>query len=381
MEIATALLEDWLRYNYFTCEFDIGCSGVENFTLGELRKLIGITADEMDGVIFNDSPSWGSMRLRRAIAKRWGNGDPERVMAAHGSSEVIFLIMNALLRSGDEVVVLDPYYHALGNIAQSIGSDLTKWPLQFEQQFVADIGAVKKLINPNTRMVVVNFPHNPTGASITPEQQAELIGAAADVGAFLVWDAAFAELTYNEPPLPDPGFRYDRAISMGTLSKAFGLPGLRVGWCLASPDLLARFVHLRDYTTLYLSPLVELIACRAIEKADKLINIRLEQARLNLDLLADWVGQHIEFVTWVRPRGGVTAFLRVHAVLDVEGFCRELLQECGVLLVPGTCFHCPGYVRLGFGGPTAELKEALSRLSSFLHSKRSAARMRVPSYG
>lgn len=368
MEIAPALLEDWLRYYYFTCEIDISCSGVENFKLGELRRLIGITAEEMDNVVFNDSPSWGSPRLRKAIARRWSNGDPERVMTSHGSSEVIFLIMNALLKSGDEVVILEPYYHALGNIAQSLGSRLKKWPLQFEQKFVPDLEVVKKLINANTRMVIVNFPHNPTGASISADQQKELVAAAAEVGAYLVWDAAFAELTYDGPPLPDPV--YDRAISMGTLSKAFGLPGLRVGWCLASPELLARFVHLRDYTTLYLSPLVELIACRAIEKADKLINIRLEQARLNLDLLADWVGRHDEFVEWARPQGGVTAFLRLRTEPDVEAFCHQLMEKRGVLLIPGSCFHYPEHVRLGFGGPTAELHEALSRLSSFLRKEK-----------
>lgn len=119
-------------------------------------------------------------------------------------------------------------------------------------------------------MVVVNLPHNPTGATVTPDQQRELIDLCARAGAYLVWDMAFSDLTYDGPPLPDPGLFYERAVSMGTLSKAYGLPGLRLGWCLAPPEVLERFIRIRDYLTLHLSPLVEMIAERAIRGGDLL---------------------------------------------------------------------------------------------------------------
>lgn len=369
MEIAPALLEDWLRDYYFNCEIDISCSGVENLTFEQLRKLIGLSQQELDAVVFNDSPSCGSPRLRRAIAERWGDGDPARVMATHGSSEALFLIMNTLLRPGDEVVVLDPCYHSLNNLAESTGCRLKTWRLDFGRKFVPDVDEVKRLISPQTRMVVVNFPHNPTGATLTAEQQAELVEAVASVGAYLVWDAAFGELTYDAPPLADPGTMYERTITIGTLSKAYGLPGLRVGWCLSSPELLARFVNLRDYTTLYLSPLVETIAERAVENGDLILQPRLEQARRNLALLERWVEEHEGLVEWARPRGGVTTFLRFPLIDDVEAFCHRLMQSHRVLVVPGSCFKSPDYVRLGFGGPTSELVEGLSRLSKLLKAE------------
>jgi len=363
--IAPALLEEWMREYYFKTEFDIGSSGVQSFSLGEIRELLGITQSELDNIVFDDSETLGGFGLRKAIAERYGNGDPERVIATHGSSEAIFLIMTALLNPGDEVVVLDPCYQQLFSIAKSIGCRLKFWPLHFENGFIPDVEEAKSLITERTRMVVVNFPHNPTGASLTSEQQEELVKATAAVGAYLVWDAAFAEITYDSARLPDP-VQYERSISMGTLSKSFGLPGLRVGWCLASADVLERFAKLRDYTILHLSPLIELIAQRTIEQAQVVVGERQRQANTNLGILKGWCDEHREFVEWIPPRGGVCSFPRLRRISDVETFCHRLARSYGVLLVPGSCFNKPFHVRLGFGGATPKLMEGLSRFSTLL---------------
>jgi capreomycidine synthase len=363
-----AHLEYWLRDYYFTAEIDISCSGVENFSFGEIRRLFNITPDDLDRIVLRDSRTLGGPELRTAIGNRFANGNAERVMATNGSSEAIYLIMHSLLEPGDEVVVLDPAYQQLFSLAESIGCKMKRWPLRFENSFRPDFDEARELITPHTRMIVVNFPHNPTGASLTPAEQDELIALAAGAGAYLVWDGAFTELTYDTPALPDPGERYERAITLGTLSKAYGLPGLRVGWCLAAPYVLERLVCLRDYTTLALSPLVEHVAARAIENGDLLVKPRLAQARHNLELLFSWANNHREFISMVRPQGGVCVFAQVHGIADIEDFCRHLADERGVLLVPGTSFGHPDYVRLGFGCSTAELTTALSRLSEHFHT-------------
>jgi capreomycidine synthase len=368
MEIAAALLEDWLRDYYFSSDIDIGSSGVEDFSLSELRRHTGIRQADLDEVIFRDSPSCGNEELRRAIANRWGNGKLERVMATTGSSEALFLIMHALLRPGDKVVVIDPSYHALIYLAESIGCQLKIWQLRFDQQFVPDLNELERLIEPDTRMVIVNFPHNPTGATLNAQEQAALIEMVSKVGAYLVWDAAFAELTYEQPPLPDASHQYERAISIGTLSKAYGLPGLRVGWAMAAPDVLDRCVHLRDYISLYLSPLIELIAQKTIEKGDVLVQMRLAQARRNREILAGWVGQQNGLVEWVPPRGGVTAFVRFPLIENVDNFCHQLTREHKVLLVPGSCFKHPQHARLGFGGQTRAVQQGLEQVSNLLKS-------------
>lgn len=362
------LLESWMRQYYFDTDFDIGSSGVQSYSLADLRELTGLTREEMDAVVFDDSRTLGDPLLRETVARRWGTGDPERVMATHGSNEAIFLALNALVAPGDEVVILDPIYPQFYSIAESLGARLKTWRLRAERAFSPDVGEAKSLIGPRTKAVVVNFPHNPTGASLARDEQEELIAAAASVGAYLVWDAAFAELTYDSEPLPDPTLSYERAVSIGTLSKGYGLPGLRVGWCLAPPEVLERCALLRDYINLHLSPLVELVARRAIEHADKLCGIRLRQARKNLALLSGWAAEHAEFVEFTPPRGGVCAFPRLRAVADAEAFCHQLARTRRVLLVPGHCFGEPRHVRLGFGGETAALEEGLRRFGSQLES-------------
>ncbi|HWN43351.1 MAG TPA: capreomycidine synthase [Thermoanaerobaculia bacterium] len=369
MKLAPALLERWMREYYFAVEIDIGGSGVEDFSLGELRRLLtGLEQNVLDRLVFHDSLTLGGADLRRAISERWGDGSPERVMATHGSSEAIYLIMNALLQAGDEVVVLDPCYPQLHLIAQGIGCHVKKWRLRFEDEYAPDLDALEELLGSGTRMVVVNFPHNPTGTSLSPEQHQRLLAIVARTGAYLVWDNAFGELTYEHDPLPDPILTYERAISMGTLSKAFGLPGLRVGWCLAAPVVLQQLVHLRDYVTLHLSPLIELIATRVIEECPVLIGIRLEQARKNLEILAMWMAAHDGLIEWARPHGGVCTFPRINGLADTEEFCHRMAQSEKTLLVPGNCFEHPQHVRLGFGGPHDVFREGLSRLSRMLHA-------------
>lgn len=366
MQMPPALLEDWMRDYYFATEIDIGSSGVEDYSMAEIRQLLGITWEDLDRIVFHDSQTLGGSNLRQAIADRWAGGETHRVMATHGSSEANFLLMNALLDPGDEVVVADPIYPQLFAIAEAKGCRLKRWPLRFEQGFAPDFGELERLLGPNTRMVVVNFPQNPTGASLSPEEQRELVEIVARSGAYLIWDNAFGEITYGRPPLPEPTAFSERTISMGTLSKCFGLPGLRVGWCIAAPEVLEKCIRWRDYVTLHLSPLVETIASAAIAQAEVLIGPRQAQARSNLEIVRNWIAAHEEHVRWVPPKGGVCVFPRLPPDLDVEAFCHRLAREKKVLLVPGNCFNHPQHVRLGFGGSAEKLQEGLGRLGELL---------------
>lgn len=366
MQMPPALLEEWMRDYYFAAEIDIGSSGVQDFSMAEIRQLLGIAWEDLDRIVFHDSQTLGGSGLRQAIADRWAGGDTRRAMATHGSSEANYLLMNALLSPGDEVVVADPCYPQLFTIPEARGCRMKKWPLRFEQGFAPDLDELARLLGPKTRMVVVNFPQNPTGASLGPDEQRALVELVDRSGAWLVWDNAFGEITYGRPPLPDPASLSERVISMGTLSKCFGLPGLRVGWCIAAPEVLERCIRWRDYITLHLSPLVETIAAAAISQAETLIGPRREQAQSNLEILSGWLAGHEEDFEWVPPQGGVCVFPRLPRQADVEAFCHRLAQEKKVLLVPGNCFGHPQHVRLGFGGSPENLREGLGRLDELL---------------
>jgi capreomycidine synthase len=356
-----------MRRYYFEVDADIGSSGVQDSSLAEIRALLGITHDELDAVVFRDSQTLGGAGIRRALARRWTGGDVGRVMATHGSTEANFLAMHALLSPGDELVALDPIYPQLRAVAETLGCRVRPWRLRAENGWRPDVDELEALLlGRRIRMVVVNFPHNPTGATLTPREQDALIAACARAGAFLVWDGAFADLTYDAPALPDPVLKYERAVSFGTLSKAYGLPGLRVGWCLAAPAVLDRMIRVRDYLTLHLSPLVELIAARVIEHADRVLAEKRALAVRNRARVDEWIRDSGGAVSWTLPAGGVCGFPALHAVPDVEAFCHRLAREHRVLLVPGTCFGAPGHARLGFGGAPEDLEMGLSRLSRAL---------------
>lgn len=367
-EIVPVLLEEWLRTYYFETTADLGSSGVEVFTLAQLRELTDLTLADLDRVALDDAPTLGTDALRQAIADRWGSGDGREVMVTHGSSEAIYLVMHALLQPGDEMIVVDPCYPQLALVAESIGARVRRWPLRFERGFVADLDELADLLTEGTRLVVVNFPHNPTGATLTPSQQTALVDAVEQVGAYLLWDGAFAELVYDAPALPDPRKRYDRTVSIGTLSKAYGAPGLRVGWCIASEDVRSRLIRLRDRITLNLSPLVETIATRLVRAADRVLDTRFRQARANRALVGDWVAALAPQVEWIEPRGGVCAFPRLPLAGDLDALCHLLAQRHNVLLIPGSCFGSPQHVRLGFGRATADLQRGLECVGRFLQA-------------
>lgn len=380
MDFAIARLEAWMRDYYHAVDHDIGSSGVRDLSMAQLRELCGFALSDLDTMVFHDSESYGGTGLRSALAERWTSGDVGKMMVTHGSSEAIYLVMHLALEPGDEVVVLDPAYQQLHDIAAGRGCRVTRWPLDPAAGFAADLSRLRRLAASRPRMIVVNFPHNPTGTSITPEQQRELVEIAREAGSWLVWDHAFGELTYTTDPLPLPTDRYDRCIAFGTFSKSYGLAGLRVGWCVAPPDLLARMALLRDYIALYVSPVLEFFAEHAVRNADRIVALQREHAAGNRALLLDWAAQRPELVRVAPTDGGVTAFVELLGQPDVERTCRRLAEEHRVLLVPGSCFGDAyrDHVRLGFGGTTAELTAGLERLD---HVLRADADLRVPVAG
>ena len=366
MKLRSAPLEDWLRDNYFTADIDISSSGVQPYSMAELRTMTGLRQADLDELVFDDGYSLGTPALRQIIADRWSDGDPARIMTANGSSESISLVLMALLRPGDEVVVVEPGYHLLVEFAIGLGCRPRVWRLDPARDWRPSLDELEELVTDRTRAIIVNFPQNPTGASITETDLDRLVGIAGGVGAYLLWDAAFADLVYETGPLPDVSRKYERGIGFGTFSKAFGLPGLRFGWCIAPPDVLTDCVRIRDYTTLHVSPLVELLARRVLENADAFLEPRLKQARVNREIVGRWAAAHSDQVAVTLPHGGVSAFPRIISPPDVDAFCEELFQRRGVLVIPGSCFGAPEHIRLGFGGPTDQLVRGLDRLADAL---------------
>ncbi|MBA9084927.1 capreomycidine synthase [Fontibacillus solani] len=366
MKYERALLEDWMRDFYYDADFDLGSSGVECITFGDLRKTANISLNELDQIVLKDSDSFGGESLREVIAKRWGDNNPEHVMVTHGSSEATYLILNSLLDAGDEVVVLNPSYHPLVSIPEKIGCDISFWNMDSDSGFSVGIEELRELMTDKTKMLVLNFPHNPTGVTITLKQYHEILSIVSEVDAYLFWDGAFADIVYDTDPLPNPLIYYKKSISTGTFSKSFGMPGLRFGWCTASREVLEKLVPLRDRLTLHLSPLTEFLAEKAILCIDEILKNKRLQAKENLKVLEAWINLHSETITWAKPAGGVAVFIKFKGITDTESLCKDLGERWKTLLVPGKCFGYPEYVRLGFGDNQAKLIGGLKVLEEYI---------------
>ncbi|CAM5274468.1 capreomycidine synthase (plasmid) [Streptomyces viridifaciens] len=360
-----ALLEDFLRERYHEADIDISSSGAEPYTMAELRDLLGFDLEQLAAVSLRDSQSAGGDELRAAIAARYGLGDAGRVLVGNGSTEAQLLCLAALLEPGDEVVVVEPAYHSLLAPVLARGCRVRRWQLRPEDGFRPDLEELRNLVTSTTKAVIVNFPHNPTGVTLTTEELAELVAIVERHGCYLLWDGTFEDLAFDAPPLSAPTY-YERALCFGTMSKAFGLPGLRVGWGIAAPEIVHAAVGVRDYTTLALSPLVEWVAQRALEGAERLIGPRMLTAAANRRLVHGWLAARPGEVSLPAGGAGVVVFPHLTGVPDTMALCERLMREHRVLLVPGECFGVPGRVRLGFGGTTADLAAGLDALSHLL---------------
>ena len=215
-------------------------------------------------------------------------------------------------------------------------------------------------------MLIVNFPHNPTGVTISRDIYQNIIKLVSEVGAYLLWDAAFEELVYDDLPLPNPYTQYDKTIYINTLTKCYGLAGLRIGWCISSPMVINKCKILKDYTTLYVSPINELIGVYVINNLKKFLNKRLDDVKRNLITLEQWLSENEKKVYAVLPQGGVSTFVKLNSIANTKNFCEILAINKKVLLVPGECFDFKQYIRLGIGTSPENLKYGLKIISEHL---------------
>ncbi len=367
--LQSAPLEDWYRYRYFNNQIDISGSGAEEFTFAEIREKANFSFSELDDLYVLDGETVGSLAVRELLANRFGTGDPDQVMTTSGANEALHLVVRSLLGPGDEIITLGPCYHCHDKIAESMGCDVKKWTISQKDDFSLDFDELKNLISSKTKALFLNFPHNPTGMSISQSMLDEIVELARENDVYLVWDAVFQYLTYETAPLKDPILVYDKAITLGTFSKAYGAPGLRFGWIIGPKDMLDACVRQKDYGNLFVAPLVEFVAEKMLRNLDVFSQEKLSQATKNRALVKSWSENLKQHVNWREPEGGVCGAIELLNHQDDVSFCEKALADYGVLLVPGSCFGMPGFARLGFGGNAEKLSEGLNRLEQFLSSK------------
>jgi aspartate/methionine/tyrosine aminotransferase len=364
MQIADFRLERYFARWEFTVRHVLGASDSEPWPMHELLALADDDARaRWDSLHLGYTESLGLPALRDEIASLYPGLAADDVMTFTGAEEAVFLTMHALLSAGDHAVVVWPAYQSLHEVARSIGAHVTLVPLD-PRDWSLDVDAVAAAMRPNTRVVVINFPHNPTGAHLPPADFARLIDIAELHGAHLFSDEVYRFLEHSSERLPTAAERSPSAVSLGVMSKPFALAGIRIGW-IATHDhaLRARVAALKDYTTICNAGPSEILALIALRARTRVLERSTAIVRSNLAVLDDFFARNGDTFTWVRPRAGSTAFPLLTRG-DIDRFAAALAEEEGVLLLPGSQFGYPGnHFRLGYG--RCDMAAGLNRLEEF----------------
>ena len=359
-------LERYFARWEFTVRHQLSASDVEPMSLAEV--LAHADADgrrRWEQLTLGYTESAGLPALREAIAAQYRDIKPEHVLVVAGAEEGIFLLTHAVLSPGDEAVVVVPAYQSLHALPRSIGAGVREVALQHERAWQLDPEDVAAATGPRTRLIVVNSPHNPTGAHISASVQRRLVEIAERSGAILLSDEVYRGLESTTDRLPAAADLSDRAVSLGVMSKSFALPGLRIGW-LATRDkaLLERLSRLKDYTTICSSAPSEILALIALRAAERVLQRSRDIVAANRDTAQRFVDAHAGAIEWVAPRAGSIAFPRLRG-RDADDVARALVDRESVLLVPGRIFgRAGGHFRLGLG--RRDLPAALDALHRVL---------------
>lgn len=333
----------------------------------------------------------GSDSLRRRVAALYHEGGEagplplENVMITQGAIAANFLLCYALVGPGDHVICVYPTYQSLYGVPQSLGAEVSLWELKRENGYVPDVSELEALAKTNTKMIVLNNPSNPTGSTIPGPVLEKVVDFAKSRGIIVLCDEVYRPLFHSMPdgePSPPSilSLGYDKVISTGSMSKAWALAGIRLGW-MASRDksIIEAVAEARDYTTISVSQLDDQIASYALsdEVRPGLMKRNLELAKTNLALLDAFVQEHKGICQWVRPTAGTTAFLQFTPQkqqgepVDDVAFALDVLDKTKVMFLPGSkCFghgaDFKGFVRIGYVGSTEVLKEALKKLEVYV---------------
>lgn len=373
MNIETFVLERWMTRWELDVDFDIAESGILPLSLAEILDLLPEdAARETERAVLGStlgySEARGSERLRSALAATFARADANDVLVTTGAIEANFLLFQTLVSPGDHVIAVSPSYQQLTSVPRGIGADVSLWDVRTEEGFRYDLDELERLLRPDTRLVVINSPHNPTGATLDAADLARIVELTERSGAWILADEAYRWLEHpGGRPLPPPLHDLsERAISVGTMSKSFGLPGLRLGWFVANHEIASRAWGLRDYVSLSPATLSDTIAAAVITHRDRFLPRNAAIISANLVHARDWFQRNAHLASWTEPQAGLLAMMRYHADIASANLADRLAREERVMLAPGSAFGMEGYLRLGLGQRPDIFAEGLERTARFL---------------
>lgn len=362
-------LEEYLSKYEFSAQYLLCCSDSESFAMSEIIDLASSQEKDLWNNLrlgYTEAP--GLPALRKTVAHELYPGlESDNILMFAGAEEGIFCALNSLVTTGDHVIVLTPCYQSLLEIPKSKGVSITEIPLKEENNWHIDLSAIRDSIRSNTKCIIINFPHNPTGQVIEKEELQALVHLCASQDIWLFSDEVYRLLGTPDKPWASPAASvYDKALSLGVMSKAFGMPGLRIGWLACqNKDLLKKIERMKHYTSICNSAPAEILSLISLKSKDKILQRNNKIVSDNLESLDEFFAEYSHLFEWVRPQGGCVGFVQYKGPGSVDSFCNRLVNKQNVLLVPASIYdYQSNHFRIGFGRKNC--LECLDQLKEFL---------------
>ncbi|MGU7961040.1 aminotransferase [Streptococcus suis] len=360
-------VEEWLNVHENSAVYDIAGVSISALTLEELFTLSGTNPEDfykkLQGTKLNYGWIEGSPAFKEAVSQLYEQVSPEQILQTNGATGANLLVLYSLIEPGDHVISLYPTYQQLYDIPKSLGAEVDLWQIEEENGWLPDLEKLRQLIRPNTKMICINNANNPTGAVMDRAYLEELAEIADEVGAYILSDEVYRSFSgLDVPSIIDV---YDKGIAVNSLSKTYSLPGIRVGWVAANHQVTDILRDYRDYTMICAGVFDDMVAQLALASRKEILKRNRRILEENLAILDQWIEEE-PLVSYIRPAVVSTSFVKIAVDMPMEEFCLQLLQEHGVLLVPGNRFDRDGYVRLGFACEQETLIKGLEKLSQFL---------------
>ena len=366
MKLPPFRLDQWLAAHEFATppiRHNLASSTGPRWTLGELMGLEGTRLEDLDGLALSYAPPEGSAHLREQIAA-FHEVDPDWVLTTTGAAEALSVLFCQAAAPGASVVLPFPVFPAMPALAQAFGLKVRSYSLDRKRGFIQTAAQVLSAVDESTRLVVVNTPHNPTGAVMSEAEMSTLAESLAERRIGLLVDEVYHPLYFGNP-VPS-ATQLPNTIIVSDLSKAFCLSGLRVGWIVdRDPGRREQLINLRSYFTVSGSPVTEMLAAFALSNRAAILSRLNTVARTNLSLLTQFMQAHRDRLGWVRPAGGTVTFPWLLDGTDSRPLC-EALARGGVLVAPGDCFDAPEHFRVGVGAAAEGFQQAVDIASRVL---------------
>lgn len=372
MKIDTFKVEEWMNEYEKYCRYDLGNTTVQTLSLDELFELTGEDKTEFLNNLCSKKLGYGWIKgntdLKQGISKLYETINETDIIPTIGAAGANHLVFYSLVEPGDRVISVIPTYQQLYSIPKSFGADIQYLHLKHENDFLPDLDKLKSLVTPNTKIICINNPNNPTGALIPKEMLLKIAEIAESVGAYVLSDEVYRGLNQTEEEPPSMADLYEKGISVCSMSKVFSLAGLRLGW-IASKDknLIDACFHHREYNMISCSMADEILASLALKHSALIINRNKKVIRECLEVLDSWIKEQKHF-RYTKPKAGTTAMIYYDFDMPSREFCGRLAKEYGVFLTPGCCFEEENCFRAGFCTNKSALTQGLGQISEFVES-------------